>query len=227
MLYIFSLCRKIKYMKNFFKKMQPNRKKGNIQVKGILKKEFRSKLEVKNRKIYNYMSNNILKIEDIMNDYTNYIYTIIRNSYVNLPDEDVEEIVLDVFLTLWNNQGKLDINKKLSSYIVGITRNLIKKKYRNLIKNDNIEDYENQLVDLTNIELIFSENEKQKVILEELEKRKKDDKEIFIQYYYEERNIKEISKIFNISESKVKSKLFRIRKKLKKVLNGRGYGTNE
>lgn len=184
-------------------------------------------MEVKNRKIYNYMSNNILKIEDIMNDYTNYIYTIIRNSYVNLPDEDVEEIVLDVFLTIWNNQSKLDINKKLSSYIVGIIRNLIKKKYRNYIANDNIEDYEEQLVDLTNIELIFSENEKQKVILNELEKMKNEDKEIFIQYYYEERNIKEISKIFNISESKVKSKLFRIRKKLKKVLNGRGYGTNE
>lgn len=184
-------------------------------------------MEVKNRKIYNYISNNILKIEDIMNDYTNYIYTIIRNSYVNLPDEDVEEIVLDVFLTIWNNQRKLDINKKLSSYIVGITRNLIKKKYRSYITNENIEDYEDQLVDLTNIELIFSENEKQKVILDELEKMENEDKEIFIQYYYEERNIKEISKIFNISESKVKSKLFRIRKKLKKVLNGRGYGTNE
>ena len=213
---------------NFFsKKCNQIEKNGNIQVKGILKKEFRSKLEVKNRKIYNYMSNNILNMEDIMNDYTNYIYTIIRNSYVNLPDEDVEEIVLDVFLTIWNNQSKLDINKKLSSYIVGITRNLIKKKYRNYITNDNIEDYEEQLVDLTNIELIFSENEKQNVILNELEKMKNEDKEIFIQYYYEERNIKEISKIFNISESKVKSKLFRIRKKLKKVLNGRGYGTNE
>ena len=184
-------------------------------------------MEVKNRKIYNYMNDNILKLEDIMNDYTNYIYTIIRNSYVNLPDEDVEEIVLDVFLTIWNNQSKLDINKKLSSYIVGITRNLIKKKYRDYITNDNIEDYEDQLIDLTNIELTFSEKDKQKVILNELEKMKKDDKEIFIQYYYEERNIKEISKIFNISESKVKSKLFRIRKKLKKVLNGRGYGTNE
>ena len=184
-------------------------------------------MEVKNRKIYNYMNDNILKIEDIMNDYTNYIYTIIRNSFINLPDEDVEEIVLDVFLTIWNNQNKLDINKKLSSYIVGITRNLIKKKYRDYITNDNIEDYEEQLVDLTNIELTFSKKDKQKVILNELEKMKKDDKEIFIQYYYEERNIKEISKIFNISESKVKSKLFRIRKKLKKVLNGRGYGTNE
>ena len=184
-------------------------------------------MEVKNRKIYNYMSNNILNMEDIMNDYTNYIYTIIRNSYINLQNEDVEEIVLDVFLTIWNNQNKLDINKKLSSYIVGITRNLIKKKYRKYITNDNIEDYENQLIDLTNIELIFSENEKQKVILNELEKMKNEDKEIFIQYYYGERKINEIAKMFNISESKVKSKLFRIRKKLKKVLNGRGYGTNE
>lgn len=184
-------------------------------------------MEVKNRKIYNYMSNNILNMEDIMNDYTNYIYTIIRNSYINLQNEDVEEIVLDVFLTIWNNQNKLDINKKLSSYIVGITRNLIKKKYRNYTTNDNIEDYEDQLVDLTNIELIFSENEKQKVILNELEKMKNEDKEIFIQYYYGERKINEIAKMFNISESKVKSKLFRIRKKLKKVLNGRGYGTNE
>ena len=184
-------------------------------------------MEVKNRKIYNYMSNNILNMEDIMNDYTNYIYTIIRNSYINLPNEDVEEIVLDVFLTIWNNQNKLDINKKLSSYIVGITRNLIKKKYRNYTTNDNIEDYEEQLVDLTNIELIFSENEKQKVILNELEKMKNEDKEIFIQYYYGERKINEIAKMFNISESKVKSKLFRIRKKLKKVLNERGYGTNE
>jgi len=196
-------------------------------VKGILKKEFRSKLEVRNRKIYNYMNNNILKIEDIMNDYTNYIYTIIRNSYINLPNEDIEEIVLDVFLTIWNNQNKLDINKKMSSYIVGITKNLIKKKYRKHIINDNIKDYEEQLVDLTNIELIFSNNERQKEILNELEKMKNEDKEIFVQYYYEERNIKEISKIFNISESKVKSKLFRIRKRLKKVLKERGYGTNE
>ena len=65
-----------------------------------------------NQKIYNYMDGKILNIELAMKDYNNYIYKIIRNNYNNFSDEDVEEIILDVFLTLWNNQNKLDINQK-------------------------------------------------------------------------------------------------------------------
>lgn len=135
-----------------------------------------------NQKIYNYMDGKILNIELAMKDYNNYIYKIIKNKYNNFSDEDIEEIILDVFLTLWNNQNKLDINQKMSSYIAGITKNLIKKKYRT---NNN-------------------------------------DKNIFIKYYYWGQSIKEISNSFNISESKVKSKLFRTRKKLHKVLKKRG-----
>ena len=140
-----------------------------------------------NQKIYNYMDGKILNIELAMKDYNNYIYKIIRNNYNNFSDEDVEEIILDVFLTLWNNQNKLDINQKMSSYIAGITKNLIKKKYRT---NNN-------------------------------------DENIFIKYYYWGQSIKEISNSFSISESKVKSKLFRIRKKLYKILKKRGYISSE
>jgi len=74
---------------------------------------------------------------------------------------------------------------------------------------------------LENIELIFSQNEKNRAVLEEVNKMKSDDKEIFIAYYYDEKRVKEISIMLNISESKVKSRLFRIRKKLKKVLKER------
>lgn len=35
-----------------------------------------------------------------------------NNKCNNFSDEDIEEIILDVFLTLWNNQNKLDINQK-------------------------------------------------------------------------------------------------------------------
>lgn len=184
-------------------------------------------MNVKYRKIYSYLSNDILEIEEIMKDYTNYIYTIIRNTYIKFSNEDIEEISLDVFLTLWNNQNKLDINKDMSAYIAGITKNLIKKKLRKNIINDNIEDYEEELIDTNNVEFVFSKNEKNKLIFDELTKMKIEDREIFIEYYYGEKNIKEISKIFNISESKVKSKLFRIRKKIKKILKEMGYDSNE
>ena len=112
-----------------------------------------------NNKIFSYISDNKLDIEKVMDEYSNYVYVIIKNSYTNFSNEDIEEIALDVFLTLWNNQNRLNYNKKLSSYIAGITRNLIKKKYRDIINTDNIEDYEMILSDIENIELNFIHKE--------------------------------------------------------------------
>ena len=114
----------------------------------------------------------------------------------------------------------------MSAYIGGITRNLIKKKFRDKRVNDNILDYEQKLIDLTNIDLEISQKEENQIVFEELEKMKEEDRKIFIEYYYAEKNIEEISFIFNMSKAKVKSKLFRIRKKLKKRLEEKGYGSN-
>ena len=184
-------------------------------------------MKVEDRKIYTYIENNKLQMEKIMANYSNYISAIIRNSYIELSSEDVEEVLLDVFLTLWKNQEKLDINKSMSAYISGITKNLIKYKYRQCKENQNIEEYEEKLIDSLNIEIMILQNERQNVIAEELEKIKQEDKEIFVEYYYDDRSIKEISKIFNMSESKIKSKLFRVRKRLNKTLKKRGYSSNE
>ena len=121
------------------------KKYANIQLKDVLKKEFRSKLKLEDRKIHTYIENDNLQMEMIIEDYSNYVKTIIRNSYINLSNEDVEEVVIDVFLTLWRNQDKLDINKSMSSYISGVTKNLIKYKYRQSKENLNIEEYEENL----------------------------------------------------------------------------------
>lgn len=184
-------------------------------------------MELKNKRISTYMNNGNLLMEKIMQDYTNYIYTIARNFSLNLSEEDIEEVVLDVFFTVWKNQDKLDVAKSMSAYISGITKNLIKYKYRQNKQVANIEDYEEQLIDFSNIEIILMQNEIEKIISNELEKLKTEDREIFIEYYYEARSIREISKIFSMSESKVKSKLFRVRKKLNKVLKKRGDDSNE
>ena len=182
---------------------------------------------MKNKKISTYIAYDKLLMEEIVEDYTNYIYTIIRNFSIGLSKEDIDEVVLDVFLTLWKNQYKLDVNKSMSAYISGITKNLIKYKYRQSKVMANIEDYEEHLIDFTNIELVLAQNEKEEIISNELDVLKQEDREIFIEYYYAEKSIKEISKIYNMSESKVKSKLFRVRKRLNKILNKRGYGSNE
>ena len=170
-------------------------------------------MKMKDVPIYNYFNGNTLLIENIVNDFSNYIYTVIRNSNLKVSDEDIEELVSDVVFTIWKNQDKLDINRKITPYIVGITNNLVKKKYRDTKVFDNIEDYENNLIEDSNIELQFIENERNKGIMKQLDKLKKEDKTIFILYYFNEKSINDIANELNMSESKVKSKLFRTRKK--------------
>ena len=180
-------------------------------------------MEYYNRKISSYISDNRLDIESVMKDYTNYISTIIRNNASILSTEDIEEIILDVFIALWKNQYKLDFNKSMSAYIRGITNNLIKYKIRqNPSNNSNIDEFENEIIDLDNVELSVIQNEREKVISKELDLLNLNDKEIFVEYYYSQKSIKEISVMFNMSESRIKSKLFRIRKKLKRVLKDKG-----
>ena len=81
--------------------------------------------------IKNYIQDNQLNIEKVIINYTPYIYTIIKNKNANLSKEDIEEIVSDVFLAIWKNQSRLYINKEISTYLVGIAKNLYNKKIRN------------------------------------------------------------------------------------------------
>ncbi len=180
---------------------------------------------MRNKKIREYIFEGKLDITNIMKDFAGYVFIIIKNSKYNFNNEDIEEIASDVFLVIWQNQKKLDINKEIKPYIAGITKNLILKKQR-MITNQNldIEILEKSIQDNTDIYNKTEENEKTRIIMEELDKMKEEDKNIFMSYYYFSKKIKDISKELKISEIKVKSRLSRIRKKLKKELEKRGYG---
>lgn len=179
-------------------------------------------MEEKN--IGQYIENSELDIEKIINDYSGYIYIIVKNMTKEiLSNEDMEEIISDVFVVFWNNRLKIDKTKPIKSYLSGITKNLVRLKYRKIQFNYNLEDYENNLVNKLSVEESYEMNEGNNLIEKALENMKEEDREIFLLYYYESKKIKEISKDLNISESKVKTKLHRIRKKLKKELEKGGY----
>ena len=110
-----------------------------------MKKEFRIKLN-DCKEIKHYIKNNELDLEKIINEYSSYLVTIINNiARDSLNHEDKEEIVSEVFFILWKNKNKLDINKYLSSYIAGITRNVVKEYLRKTRLNFDIADYEKQV----------------------------------------------------------------------------------
>ena len=169
-------------------------------------------------KIKHYMKNNELDLEEIITDYSAYISKIIDNmSKGFIKEADKEEIVLDIFFILWKNTYKLDINKNLSSYLAGITRNVVKSFFsKNKIKYDDISDYENILY-ISDDFNFFDENYNLIIKIEQkLDSMKKIDKAIFSDFYYSSKSIKDIAEKYNISEFSVKQRLYRIRKKIKK-----------
>lgn len=177
-----------------------------------------------NKTIADYEENDKLNIEEIIETYNGYIYTMLKNCISN--KEDIEEVLSDVFVVLWKNYQKLDKTLKVKPYLIGITKNLIKKKYRisNLKNNvDNIDDYENEISSYIDIQNLAEQNEKSQIIQNMIDNMKKEEQRIFISFYYKGKKIKEISKEFDISEVKIKVILHRLRKNIKKSLKERGY----
>ena len=176
------------------------------------------------KKIIEYYKNNELDLEVVIDEYSGYVYKIIDNMAIQyLSKEDIEEIISDTFVVLWKNQNKLDKNKGLSPYIAGITKNLVREKSRIIKIHNDITDYENIIQDFFKIDMFCEQREKIEIIDKTVKKLKKLDIEIFELYYYSSLKYNEISKMLNISEFSIKSKLFRIRKKIKKELLRGGY----
>ena len=182
---------------------------------------------MKNRsEIKKYKNNNELDLEKIIEDYTSYVYKIIRNMAI-LSEEDTEEIVSDTFFILWKNKEKLDEEKKLSSYIAGIARNLVKEKARVININIDISDYENIIQDCAKIDMICEQREKISIIEKTVKSMKEYDIFIFNLFYYSAMKINEIANILNVSEFNIKSRLYRIRKKIKIELKKGGYSDEQ
>ena len=167
-------------------------------------------------KISDYIKDNDLDLEKIIDDYSAYINTIVTNMSGNsLNNEDKEEIALEVFFALWKNKDKLDVDKLLSPYLAGITKNVVRNYLRKLKVNFDISDHENSLFSY-DVNFIDN-NEEISKIEKKLETMKEIDKKIFLEFYYSSKSIKDIAREQKISEFSVKQRLYRIRKKLKEV----------
>lgn len=172
-------------------------------------------------KLANYYNNNQLDIEKVIEDFTPYVKKVINNGTNNLLSfEDKEEIFADTFFIFWKNIERINIYSTISSYLAGIANNLIKEKYRKLKIAYDISDYEN-VID-GNIDFFEKDRDIVYDIEQKLKSMKQVDGEIFNMYYYSSMSIKDISKALNISEINVKTRLHRIRKKIKKELEKGG-----
>ena len=121
----------------------------------------------------------------------------------------------DVFVTLWKNADKLDVNL-LKPYIICIAKSRAKDRLR---RENHFETVDIDSVDIQDDSDILENCENQGLVHD----LKEPDREILIRHYYYYQPVKKIAEIMEINIETVKSKLQRTRKKLKDALINRGY----
>lgn len=179
---------------------------------------------MKEKILNDYIKNHQINIDNIIDDFYGYIYIVVKNAVsVHITDEDIEEIISDVFIAIWKNYEKLSKTTIMKAYLTGISKNVIKNKYRKSELNFSISDYEEHLISNVDTEKISEEIDRKKLFKEVLKALKQEEYQIFIMFYYEGKTIKNISEVLKCSESKVKNILYRVRKKIKKNLEKGGY----
>lgn len=173
---------------------------------------------MKEKEIKNYIKENKIDLGKIVDDYTPYIKSVINNMVNdNLSEEDKEEIITDTFFILWKRSNEEYEIKLLKPYLAGIAKNLTKQKLRKKQKIVDISQYENN-EEYSYTETYIEERKDIDKLLRKINKLKERDKQIIKMYYYLEKSIKDIAKELNMTETNVKTKLHRIRKKIRREM---------
>lgn len=161
-------------------------------------------------------------LEWVINRYCAYVSTIVRNIIGgSMTASDVEEVVSDVFLTVWSNAHKIRPGA-LRAYLSGTARNKAMEKTRRAGFELPLEE------DVLTIagdgpERLLEAREQEKFIREAVLSLPEPEREIFLRHYYYCQSVSRISEETGINASTVKTKLRRGREKLKEVLRKGGY----
>lgn len=176
--------------------------------------------------IHLYLHRSQQAIIETKNKYGAYCKVIARNILSNYSD--IEECENDTYLAAWNAIPP-NIPRKFSIFLGRITRNIALDKYGyNTAKKRNHEfeviltELEDCLASPVTVDIQYEAGEIVNVINQFLYVIDEQARNLFIRRYWYSDSIKEISKRFNMSGSKVKSILFRTRNKLRVHLEKEG-----
>lgn len=153
--------------------------------------------------------------------------TYIANNILS-NNEDSEECVNDTYLAVWNIIPKQRPNK-FSVFISRITRNLALKKYeyisaakRNPSAVTSLEELGDCVSGKDSIESEIEKKHIQITINKFLWQQIEEKRNVFIRRYWYFDSIDSICQATGFSQSKVKSMLYEMRKKLRKYLESEG-----
>lgn len=167
-------------------------------------------------------------LEEIIDLYNAYITSIVRSLLSSKgTKEDMEEVVADTFIALWETAERIDYERfsSIKAYIAVIARNKAKDLLRTIHGQD-LQLSDDILVIDNSMEQIIMQKEQQRIIKKTLKQLKPLDWKIFVAYYYQYKKVDEIARELQMNPQTVKTRMRRGREVLKRILIKEGYGVN-
>lgn len=159
----------------------------------------------------------------ISNAYSKYVCTVMRNfSGGSLSAQDLEELCSDVFFNLWQHRKRLDIQIGLKPYLSVCAKNAVKNRLRSPKQQlDDIDDIE--VASDIDIERAAELNAMMRCIESALSELPEEERTVFLRYFFYGEKIAVIAEAEGLTESTVRLKLSRTKKKLREYLERRGF----
>ena len=162
------------------------------------------------------------QFENILNRYSGQVFNLI--AHIVPCKEDAEELTQDVFIKVFRLLSTFKEESSFSTWIYRIATNTAlsaarKKKHATINIEDNAHgDIPDELLD----EALDNDSEEQLQRLSEaIDRLDAEERALITLYYMNERPIEEVATIMGLTQSNVKTKLYRTRKKLYLLLNDR------
>lgn len=162
------------------------------------------------------LAGNVALYAPLVEKHKNMVFSIALRILGNR--EDAEEVAQDVFMKAYQSLKNFEKKSRFSTWLYRIAYNAAisgtrKKKFEFLGMNDHIIN--NYHEEDSALGLIHYDPDEQAVLMQKALERLPDDDHLLINlFYHGENTIEEISEITGLSESNVKVKLHRIRKRL-------------
>ena len=160
-------------------------------------------------------------LEEVMDAYGAYAAKIIAAFLGRtLPPEDMEEVLADVFVNLWNSRKRL--RGEVKPYLAAIARNAARQRLRQYRPESPLPEDETLTDPAPLPEQAAERRERDEAVRSAVEELAPADRELFLRFYYLGQTVEEIAAVTGRNPSTLKSRLRRGREKLKRDLTEKG-----
>ena len=157
-------------------------------------------------------------LEHVLKHYGWIIKATVSKHLYNLSNYE-DDCINDILLAVWNNINSFDEERgDFKNWLAGVSKYKCigyKRKYLKHIKHENIDDLNLRTHDLVIEDIISKEISKD--LNDLLNCLKKEDREIFIKLYIEEKEIEDISLDTGLKKDVIYNRLSRGRRKMRNI----------